>query len=581
MSRFCKASRIDSIEVSEILQIGARAAQLQRQGRPVIVLGAGEPDFDTPEPIKEAAVAAIRAGETKYTALTGTPALKDAIQRKFKRDHGLEYDRDEIIVSSGAKQVIYNAFMASLEPGDEVVVPVPFWTSYADMISLAGGRVVQVPCAEENGFRMTREQLRGALSDRTRWVLFNSPCNPSGAAYGAKHYAPLLEELRSFPDVWVMADDMYEHILYDGFEFATPAAVDPSFKSRCLTINGVSKAYAMTGWRLGYAGGPQPLIKAMAKVMSIDKNTKSVSLLLCSSDVSAKCKTESVWKSDQTEGVEFKLYYGAGVNPESFVDSDNTLFVAIVGDAINEVVHSTVVHANDNNVPRHLCFTKQLDSDSAVATHDSIACWLRRFLVTSTVASKRLSLLSEPPEKSLADIAQRFIVFPLEWPQQSVQVLLLLLGFDDAAHRSKSAQLQQLDTTVTAITSAFPKFLTQRNISVTTLKAMQRAAAPLETARRLMANVANLQLHLMTMPVRKGGSKPIAEFAAVNGRCDVTTLRRQLRDKVGSGLKHLLFVRGVHFVWNVMCVTIRHWSVILIGVLDVCASVYYLCVCIC
>ena len=143
-----------------------------------------------------AAVAAIRAGETKYTALTGTPALKDAIQRKFKRDHGLEYDRDEIIVSSGAKQVIYNAFMASLEPGDEVVVPVPFWTSYADMISLAGGRVVQVPCAEENGFRMTREQLRGALSDRTRWVLFNSPCNPSGAAYGAKHYAPLLEELR-------------------------------------------------------------------------------------------------------------------------------------------------------------------------------------------------------------------------------------------------------------------------------------------------------------------------------------------------------------------------------------------------
>ena len=266
MSRFCKASRIDSIEVSEILQIGARAAQLQRQGRPVIVLGAGEPDFDTPEPIKEAAVAAIRAGETKYTALTGTPALKDAIQRKFKRDHGLEYDRDEIIVSSGAKQVIYNAFMASLEPGDEVVVPVPFWTSYADMISLAGGRVVQVPCAEENGFRMTREQLRGALSDRTRWVLFNSPCNPSGAAYGAKHYAPLLEELRSFPDVWVMADDMYEHILYDGFEFATPAAVDPSFKSRCLTINGVSKAYAMTGWRIGYAGGPKELISAMAVI---------------------------------------------------------------------------------------------------------------------------------------------------------------------------------------------------------------------------------------------------------------------------------------------------------------------------
>ncbi|MEP2717837.1 pyridoxal phosphate-dependent aminotransferase [Pseudophaeobacter sp.] len=266
MSEFRKASRINAIEVSEILQIGARAAALKAQGRPVIVLGAGEPDFDTPDAIKQAAVEAIWSGETKYTALGGTPALKQAISKKFQRDHGLVYTPDEIIVSTGAKQVLYNAFMASLEPGDEVIVPAPYWTSYVDIIALAGGRPVPVPCGAETGFRMTADQLAQALTPRTRWVLFNSPSNPSGAAYLAADYAPLLEVLLQLPDVWVMADDMYEHITYAGFEFATPAAVEPRLRSRCLTINGVSKAYAMTGWRIGYAGGPAALIKAMAVI---------------------------------------------------------------------------------------------------------------------------------------------------------------------------------------------------------------------------------------------------------------------------------------------------------------------------
>lgn len=263
---FQKASRIDAIEVSEILQIGARATALKQAGRPVIVLGAGEPDFDTPDFIKQAAVDAIWAGETKYTALGGTPQLKQAISAKFQRDHGLAYTAQEIIVSTGAKQVLYNAFMASLEPGDEVIVPAPYWASYVDIIALAGGKPVLVPCGADAGFRMTADQLRAALGPRTRWVLFNSPSNPSGAGYSAADYFPLLEVLLDHPDVWIMADDMYEHIIYDGFDFATPAAVEPRLKSRCLTINGVSKAYAMTGWRIGYAGGPAELIAAMAVI---------------------------------------------------------------------------------------------------------------------------------------------------------------------------------------------------------------------------------------------------------------------------------------------------------------------------
>lgn len=266
MTTFKKASRINAIEVSEILQIGDRAAQLKREGRPVIVLGAGEPDFDTPDTIKQAAVDAIWKGETKYTALTGTPRLKQAVRNKFKRDHGLEFADNEIIVSAGAKQLIYNAFMASLEPGDEVIVPAPYWTSYSDIIALAGGTAVLVPCGAAAGFRMTADQLRDAISPRTKWVLFNSPSNPSGAAYSAADYAPLLDVLLQHPDIMIMVDDMYEHIVYNGFEFATPAEIEPRIKDRCLTMNGVSKAYAMTGWRIGYGAGPAELIAAMAVI---------------------------------------------------------------------------------------------------------------------------------------------------------------------------------------------------------------------------------------------------------------------------------------------------------------------------
>ncbi|MBB4227168.1 pyridoxal phosphate-dependent aminotransferase [Rhizobium mongolense] len=265
---FKPASRIASVGVSKILQIGARAAAMKRDGLPVIVLGAGEPDFDTPENVKEAAKAAIDAGETKYTALDGTPALKKAIVEKFRRENGIDYDIDEVTVATGAKQILFNAFMATLDPGDEVIIPTPYWTSYSDIVEICGGVSVLIPCDAKANFRLQAEQLEKAITSKTRWILLNSPSNPSGAAYTAEDYRPLLDVLIRHPHVWLMVDDMYEHIVYDDFAFATPVAIEPRLKDRTLTINGVSKAYAMTGWRIGYAGGPKPLIKAMAVIQS-------------------------------------------------------------------------------------------------------------------------------------------------------------------------------------------------------------------------------------------------------------------------------------------------------------------------
>lgn len=262
------AQCLSSVGVSEILKITERANALRRQGADLLVLGAGEPDFDTPEHIKEAAIQAIRAGQTKYTVLDGSPALKEAIRRKFARENDLVFAQDEVTASAGAKQVIFNAMMATLDPGDEVIIPAPFWVTYADIVAILGGTPVVLPCREEDGFRLTAEALEAAITPRTRWVMLNSPSNPSGAAYGEEHYRPLLEVLLRHPQVWLMVDDMYEHILYDGFRFVTPAALEPRLRERTLTINGVSKAYAMTGWRLGYAGGPRALIQAMASVQS-------------------------------------------------------------------------------------------------------------------------------------------------------------------------------------------------------------------------------------------------------------------------------------------------------------------------
>ncbi|NKB77699.1 MAG: aminotransferase class I/II-fold pyridoxal phosphate-dependent enzyme [Gammaproteobacteria bacterium] len=267
-SQFQPASRIQGIGISEILKIVGRARQLKSQGRPVIELGAGEPDFETPDNVKQAAIDAIHRGDTRYTILDGSPDLKAAIQKKFARDNGLNFELNEITASTGAKQILFNAFMATLEPDDEVIIPTPYWTSYEDIVGVCGGRVVLVPCSAENGFRLQAKDLQNAITPRTKWLLINSPCNPTGAAYRAEDYRPIMDVLLQHPDIWLLADDIYEHIIYDDFDFVTPVQVEPKLKSRILTVNGVSKAYAMTGWRVGYAGGPAALIKAMAVIQS-------------------------------------------------------------------------------------------------------------------------------------------------------------------------------------------------------------------------------------------------------------------------------------------------------------------------
>ena len=265
---FRSARRIGAIGVSEILKIGATANRLKREGRPVILLGAGEPDFDTPDHVKAAAEQAIRAGQTKYTILDGSPELKAAIADKFRRENGLDYAANEITAGAGAKQVIHNAFMATLDPGDEVILAAPYWTSYADMVLIADGTPVNVTCTEANGFRLDAADLERAITPRTRWLLLNSPSNPTGSAYSEAQLKPILEVLKRHPHVWLIADDIYEHLIYDDMPFVTAAQIEPSLKSRTLTVNGVSKAYAMTGWRVGYGGGPRELIAAMAVVQS-------------------------------------------------------------------------------------------------------------------------------------------------------------------------------------------------------------------------------------------------------------------------------------------------------------------------
>ena len=262
------ADSLSRIKPSPTIAVTQKARELKAAGRDVISLGAGEPDFDTPDNIKQAAIAALERGETKYTAVDGIPELKAAIIDKFRRDNGLEYTASRISVGTGGKQVLYNALMATLNPGDEVIIPAPYWVSYPDMVLLAGGTPVIVETTIEDGFKLRPEALEQAITEKTKWFLFNSPSNPSGAAYTAEELKKLTDVLLRHEHVWVMSDDMYEHLVYDDFQFATPAQVEPQLFERTLTVNGVSKAYAMTGWRIGYAGGPEPLIKAMAKLQS-------------------------------------------------------------------------------------------------------------------------------------------------------------------------------------------------------------------------------------------------------------------------------------------------------------------------
>ena len=259
---------LNRIQPSATIAISNKAMALKAEGRDIIGLSAGEPDFDTPDNIKEAAIAAIRRGETKYTAVDGLPELKKAIAAKFKRENGLDYKPSQISVGTGGKQVLFNALMATVNPGDEVVIPAPYWVSYPDIVMLAGGQPVFVPTTAEHGFKVQPEALEKAITPRTKWFVFNSPSNPSGAAYTREELKKVTDVLMRHKHVWVLTDDMYEHLVYDDFKFTTPAQVEPSLYERTLTMNGVSKAYCMTGWRIGYGGAPEQLIKAMSKLQS-------------------------------------------------------------------------------------------------------------------------------------------------------------------------------------------------------------------------------------------------------------------------------------------------------------------------
>lgn len=256
------------VKPSPTIAMTTLAQELKAQGRDIISLSAGEPDFDTPEHIKQAAAAAIAAGKTKYTAPDGMPELKQAICKKFSRENALEYHPSQISVGTGGKQTLFNAFMATLNAEDEVIIPAPYWVSYPDMVLLAGGTPVVVATDVKDNYKLTAKALRAAITENTKWFIFNSPSNPTGAGYTAPELKALTDVLLDFPDVMVMSDDMYEHLTYDGFKFVSPAQVEPRLYARTLTCNGVSKAYAMTGWRIGYAAGPEALIAAMRKVQS-------------------------------------------------------------------------------------------------------------------------------------------------------------------------------------------------------------------------------------------------------------------------------------------------------------------------
>ena len=260
------ADALSRVKPSATIAVSQKARELKAKGKDVIGLGAGEPDFDTPDNIKQAAIDAINRGETKYTPVAGIPELRKAIVAKFKRENGLDYTPDQVIVGTGGKQILFNAFMATLNPGDEVIVPAPYWVSYPEMVAINGGTPVFINTKIEDNFKLTAADLEKAITPKTKWLIFNSPSNPTGAAYTEAELKALTDVLVRHPQVWILTDDMYEHLVYGDFVFTTPAQVEPSLYDRTLTMNGVSKAYAMTGWRIGYAAGPLKLIKAMDMV---------------------------------------------------------------------------------------------------------------------------------------------------------------------------------------------------------------------------------------------------------------------------------------------------------------------------
>jgi len=376
------SNNLKRIKPSPTIAVTQKARELKASGKDIIGLGAGEPDFDTPDNIKQAAIKAIKEGDTKYTAVDGTPVLKDAIVKKFKRENNLEYQVDQITVGAGGKQVIYNAMMATLNEGDEVVIPAPYWVSYPDMVLLAGGTPVILECNEKQGFKINPSELEKSITKRTKWIILNSPSNPTGACYSEKDIREIAKVLEKHPHVYILSDDIYEHVTYEGFKFFTIAQIE-NLKDRVLTMNGVSKAYSMTGWRIGYAAGPKEIIKAIAKIQS--QSTTNPSSISQAAAVEALNGTQDFIKERATSFQSRRDFVVKALNEIEGIECLNPDGAFYVFPSCKGLIGKK--DSNGNNIKKDTDFVQSLLENNGVAVVQGSAFGLEGFFRISYATS--------------------------------------------------------------------------------------------------------------------------------------------------------------------------------------------------
>ena len=376
------SNTLKRIKPSPTIAVTQKARELKTSGKDIIGLGAGEPDFDTPENIKQAAIKAIKDGDTKYTAVDGTPALKDAIINKFKRENNLEYQINQITVGAGGKHVIYNAMMATLNEGDEVIVPAPYWVSYPDMVLLAGGTPIILECTEKQGFKINPSELEKIITNKTKWIILNSPSNPTGACYSERDIREIAKVLEKHPQVYILSDDIYEHVTYEGFKFFTIAQIE-GLKNRVLTMNGVSKAYSMTGWRIGYAAGPKEIIKAIAKIQS--QSTTNPSSISQAAAVEALNGTQDFIKERATSFQERRNFVVKALNEIDGIECLNPDGAFYVFPSCKGLIGKK--DTNGNELKTDTDFVQSLLENSGVAVVQGSAFGLEGFFRISYATS--------------------------------------------------------------------------------------------------------------------------------------------------------------------------------------------------
>ena len=376
------SNTLKRIKPSPTIAVTQKARELKASGKDIIGLGAGEPDFDTPENIKQAAIKAIKDGDTKYTAVDGTPALKDAIINKFKRENNLEYQINQITVGAGGKHVIYNAMMATLNEGDEVIVPAPYWVSYPDMVLLAGGTPIILECTEKQGFKINPSELEKIITNKTKWIILNSPSNPTGACYSERDIREIAKVLEKHPQVYILSDDIYEHVTYEGFKFFTIAQIE-GLKNRVLTMNGVSKAYSMTGWRIGYAAGPKEIIKAIAKIQS--QSTTNPSSISQAAAVEALNGTQNFIKERATSFQERRNFVVKALNEIDGIECLNPDGAFYVFPSCKGLIGKK--DTNGNELKTDTDFVQSLLENSGVAVVQGSAFGLEGFFRISYATS--------------------------------------------------------------------------------------------------------------------------------------------------------------------------------------------------